>query len=108
MRPIDADALIEKIKKAEFRTSKSKSSQRAGNEVLHYVVPKIIASVPILEAAPTIHAKWILRMGVLGFTCSNCHKSFHPQRHLCSPHRGGYNYCPNCGAYMNGGEEVED
>ena len=53
---------------------------------------KDLASVPTIEAKPVRHGKWIDREG--SWECSECHEIS-----CCNG-----NYCPNCGAKMDGGE----
>ena len=36
-----------------------------------------------------------------GYICSNCGRSYHTK----VPYFSEFNYCPNCGAQMNGGED---
>lgn len=61
-----------------------------------------VLSVPAADAAPVVHARWIERpslhaMGGISAKCSACSKRV---QYLGNP----LNYCPNCGARMDGGE----
>jgi hypothetical protein len=57
------------------------------------------------ELAPVVHEKWIIGdivfdKGFHNFTCSNCGSTevwFH-----------GYNYCPHCGAKMDGKDDSHE
>lgn len=56
-----------------------------------------IEDAPAVDAAPVVHGEWIELHEENGHevgTCSHC-------RHV----RIVDNYCPNCGALMDGGEE---
>ena len=82
MRLIDADALIERLKKDNPQTSKLKWTQ-----ILAHIAPTI-------DAEPVKHGKWI--EGELYIKCSECG---YPVGHLSD------NFCPNCGADMRGDTE---
>ena len=58
-------------------------------------------SIPAADVAPVVHGRWIERqtphaMGGVSGKCSVCAKSV---QYLGNP----LNYCPNCGAKMDGG-----
>ena len=83
VRPIDANALKESVRKVPvFRT------YDAGPPDLRTLVDL----APTLDYAPVMHGEW-----VEGMFCSNCR-----QVDLSKP-----NVCPNCGAMMDGGKEDE-
>ena len=94
MRLIDADALLEK----KFETI----------EYAYDVVSEIdIEEAPTIEAKSVKHGEWVIteKQGVTGrkikfhtATCSMCKKSNGRHRN---------NYCPNCGAKMDGGNNNE-
>ena len=51
--------------------------------------------LPSADVAPVVHGKWgdsIAKYGILRHKCSVCNKYSHM----------AYNYCPNCGAKMDG------
>lgn len=59
-----------------------------------------IEDAPVVDAAPVVHGEWIELHEENGHevgTCSHC-------RHV----RIVDNYCPNCGAKMNGGNDDEN
>lgn len=111
MRLIDAEALKETIGKYEFNAPNEKYKQ-GGECVLNFYMPKIIDDAPTVDAAPVRHGKWINKWSdnYDGY-CNKCS--------LCGEYdalsrddyefRGGKirdnnsNYCPNCGAIMDGG-----
>lgn len=74
-----------------------------GTHVLFYPhteVKETILKQPVVDVRPAMHGKWMETMVVGGFaeswesTCSICGKSW---RDIGKP-----NYCPNCGARMEG------
>ena len=52
------------------------------------------------DVAPVRHGRWIETgkglLGTASYKCSDCE--------FPMPFYNGYNYCPNCGAKMDGGE----
>ena len=55
--------------------------------------------IPAADVAPVVHAEWIGKpiAGYSNVRCSNC-------RSVYSYNSGRWNYCPNCGAIMDGGK----
>lgn len=93
MRLIDADALINSLKKDWPQTSKITWAQ---------IVAKC---APTIDTVPVTHGEWKKVKGADGgytdFRCSNCRRyRFHNGEMLKK-----YLYCPNCGAKMDGGKE---
>lgn len=89
---IDMERLIEKSKY---------------NDNYQLVIPlHLIAGLPIADVAPVVHGRWIERqaphaMGGISAKCSACSKNV---QYLGNP----LNYCPHCGAKMDGGEKNDD
>ena len=53
-----------------------------------------IYDAPAADVAPVVHGEWIEYSGDPNIiTCSECDWG-------TSPEEKGFNYCPNCGAYM--------
>lgn len=98
-RLIDADALKKRVK--EFRDDAPRSSIR------RYVCNAILSMLsdenqaPTIEAEPVRHGRWENKQG--GFwqigTCSICGSKWPTD---------GANYCPNCGAKMDGDSHAGD
>lgn len=62
----------------------------------------IISEIPAADVAPVVHGRWVhdgrrIESGIDWCHCSECGKS----DNFCTR----TNYCPNCGAKMDGGEE---
>lgn len=72
------------------------------------IFKKDVEAIPAADVAPIIHAQWIEKYwtteddwGVFNhhtLTCSACAEEYQWSR-------GKTNYCPNCGARMDGGRE---
>lgn len=76
------------------------------NRPLKIVRKTTIDSIPAADAAPVVHARWIERqtphaIGGISAKCSVCAKSV---QYLGNP----LNYCPNCGARMDGDSDALD
>lgn len=92
MRTIDADALIATME--NMRSISDNVKQRQIEEsILHGIVPQIIDDAPTIEAEPVKHGRWMYP-----FYCSECGFTPYYSSDLT------YNYCPNCGARMEGNE----
>lgn len=74
------------------------------DELLHHSRPLAIAYLALTEdvSVPVVHGRWIERraphaIGGFSAKCSACDRSV---QYLGNP----LNYCPNCGARMDGGD----
>ena len=97
MRLIDADALKEKLENGYANTHHSRI----------YAIA-MLKKAPTIEAEPVRHGEWKEIEGFDGDTlwqCSVCGIEW------CfiegTPYDNGTNYCPNCGAKMDGKEKME-
>ena len=96
MRLIDADAV-----KFNFQYG------RDDNGIL--LVPyrdakKLIEAAKTVDAVPVVHGRWEYIQQTLN-TLSQLRCSFCGWWSLDPSIDGAYNYCPNCGAKMDGGED---
>ena len=86
MRLIDADALIDEIKTClwdwEFLDGLNAKT------VLKQTITDI-GNMPTVDAVPVKHGKWEVINGIVSCT-------------VCGEHCMEFNYCPNCGAKMDG------
>ena len=64
-------------------------------------VESIVSEIPAADVCPVVRGRWIEKPYLLGTTnvCSVCGANYG------MPH-GKYNFCPNCGADMRGGDEL--
>lgn len=60
-------------------------------------IKNTINSIPAADVTPAVHGRWIMHDDEFGLTCecSVCHIET----------MGDGNYCPNCGAKMDGGNQ---
>lgn len=66
----------------------------------------VVQNMPAADVAPVVHGRWEPRPDALGFVrCSNCHDC-----NVYDDWADGkkWNYCPNCGAKMDGGADDEN
>lgn len=104
MRLIDADAL------------KYKNLAEVNGKLTYVLTPEKINSAPTISIDYGVdngdktvyanpHGKWIFEKAgndcTDGYICSECGRSFHTK----VPYFSEFNFCPNCGAQMNGGED---
>ena len=72
-----------------------------GDMISSEEVEQVIMEAPTVDAVEVVHGRWESRTDVIGFArCSVCHD--------CNiyddwPDGKKWNYCPNCGAKMDGG-----
>lgn len=93
MRLIDADAFIQRLREA------SEGEDEATRELaaeIHDLV-EIEATFYPVEAEPIRHGKWIYCKGSNGKDYRKCSECLHTQEIT-----GLLNYCPVCGARMDG------
>lgn len=106
MRLIDADVLIEKLVHFEQSSSALKG---IGLEPLMAIrtAGEMVQAMPAVDAAPVRHGRWVsIDEDSRGFfeecECSCCGRTTYLQFYVKVV---DYEYCPNCGAKMNGGEQ---
>lgn len=58
---------------------------------------------PTVDAEPVIHAKWICSPDHSEGACTNCNYKIYGRPYQNTYLIVSYNYCPNCGAKMDGG-----
>ena len=66
-----------------------------------------LASVPAADVAPVVYGHWIWHEEEFEYECSVCHCRF-DYNHTFEIFDHGFqyaNYCPNCGAKMDGGAD---
>ena len=93
---IEKTQLIEKLKHRVSTDDDSKFATgfiKGTNEALG-IIEEWIASIPAADVAPVVHGRW-----VYGCQCSVCGDRHGPYN---SRHKPYYNFCPNCGAKMDG------
>lgn len=94
-RLIDADALIGPLKLQMESYDRIGARERA---IAYSECIREIGEAPTVDAAPVRHGRWLTHEGVLGVAyCSVC---------CYELKTNNTNYCPNCGAKMDGEGEV--
>lgn len=102
MRLIDADKLIlDSAVGFAMAFPKFDKSTITIMQKIHHVFQENILKSPTIEAEPVRHGKWLLD-GCCEIQCSCCDETYSDEIFMM---RGGINYCPNCGAKMDGGNE---
>ena len=87
MRPIDADRALEIVRDQGI-------AHPNAHHLTNYAT-LILREAPTIDVAPVVHGRWIMHDDEFGLTCecSVCHIET----------IGDGNYCPSCGAKMDGG-----
>ena len=79
-----------------------------------FAVDCILKAIPAADVAPVRHGRWIEKLGLydkgfyisrkVWYECSHCGMKTN-YRDECFEKEVDYNYCPNCGAKMDGGAD---
>ena len=101
MRPIDAEALEEKIENLITRFKALGRKQVA--EDYNFVLT-VLSTAPTIEAKPVVHAHW-KKWGCEGTVCSNCYGRV---LYECDEQEKKSKFCPHCGAQMDFSEEKDE
>lgn len=71
------------------------------------LIKEELRKVPTADVAPVVHGRWEDStdewFGTDVYTCSKCRESYVLVEG--TPKQNLWNYCPNCGAKMDGGED---
>ena len=113
MRLIDADAVLKWF--AEYWAMQKKLGRPSKQQRAIYITMRsMVNSVKTVDAVPVRHGKWIYgenERGYDGYYCSKCcgHVRWYGKASEQSINFiEKYNYCPNCGAKMDGAERKDD
>lgn len=102
MRLIDADALVKELS-GKYIVPVDEET-RGVAAFMGMQTRQAINNAPTIEAEPIKQGRWIFTPDHREGICSNCqYKIFgrpYQNTYMIVP----YNYCPNCGADMRGGE----
>lgn len=68
---------------------------------------QMLEKLPASDVAPVVHGKWVWHEEEFEYECSACHCRFDYNRTFeLFDHGFRYaDYCPNCGAKMDGGKD---
>lgn len=97
-RPIDADALLERLTKKKPKAGKARYTDGYNDALL--VFRSMIHGAPTVEAAPVKCGTWVKQVKVAR---AGGPSLYYYQCSLCGVYIAKQaNYCPNCGAKMEG------
>ena len=99
-RLIDANDAVEKLKKAnqQLGVTMGDISVIGYNAVSVEAVMHFIKRCKTVDAVEVVHGRWVEADDGDGVICSVCREDFCTIIHETDR----YNYCPNCGAKMDG------
>lgn len=101
---IDRDALRQAVLESQHDNPHPRGMAHIAHDCEHAHFVAMIARFPAADVAPVVHGRWEQcfegwRKQIEGDQCSVCGFA-----HYGTTIRD-YNYCPNCGAKMDGGAE---
>lgn len=102
-RYIDADKVLLELQKFSLDTS---NPYGVGYSDCLTAVEDVLNEAPTADVEEVKHGEWIEKEEVYGdvyYTCSNCNNDWTTIDG--TPQQNFMNYCPNCGAKMDGGKE---
>ena len=84
-----------------------KDYQRGMQDAIDCLIPEVIADIPSADVKPVKHGRWIT-WDDSGFTkCSCCNSEYYiADLQEVGDSEGFVEFCPNCGAKMDGGEKL--
>ena len=95
MRPIDADRALEIVRDQGI-------AHPNAYHLTNYAT-LILREAPTIDVAPVRHGRWVSVPHKLARVCSVCNRD-EPYK-FADIDADVYDYCPNCGAKMDGGAE---
>ena len=105
VRLINAEALESVMYEKSFNTDDGRQRWDSGLWIRYKIFEEAIWEVPAVDAVPVVHGRWIQEFeneDGRDLRCSNCQMKFYVGKG-----RDG-NYCPNCGARMDGDWRKEE
>lgn len=76
------------------------------NGILCWDAHDFIDRIPTIDAEPIRHGKWVKKP--FGFECSLCGVNYVWMRNDKECVTGGFAFCPQCGARMDGEKHAQD
>ena len=98
MRPIDADRALEIVRDQGI-------AHPNAYHLTNYAT-LILREAPTIDVAPMRHGRWVSVPHKLARVCSVCNRD-EPYK-FADINADVYDYCPNCGAKMDGGDGNDD
>lgn len=93
---IEREALIAKLKQMEL------GEHGLVERLFADGVYAVIETFPAADVAPVVHGRWEIDDGKNHCHCTACFFGRNVKTQI------GWNYCPNCGAWMDGGADCAD
>ena len=99
--------LIERKEAIEAIKKYGKDAISAGRKHIDQVddiveLCNMLAALPAVEAAPVVHGRWVEYPVAHYFKCSKCKYIVPYKKAVRINEKQAYNYCPSCGAKMDG------
>lgn len=97
---IEREAAIDAIMKVYVRTAGYKARERV------FEAEEAVHRLPVADVAPVRHGLWIWHEESFEYECSDCSCRFdYEKTYELFDHGFQFaNFCPNCGAKMDGGD----
>ena len=105
MRPIDADALMQDVIAHSYPLTNAFAVGGVDDGMFTNGFQQVVDEQPTIDAVPVVHGEWIKTDDNICYAriCSVCRKHVRVciglRCHDCDTEA---NYCPNCGAKMDG------
>lgn len=104
---IDREALRQAVLESRHDNPHPRGMAHIAHDCEHAHFVAMIARFPVADVAPVVHARWIhsrYEDCSEQFELVKCSQCNHEAYAMAFYVRGG-NYCPNCGAKMDGGAD---
>ena len=105
--------LISRSTVIEILQAKADMAVSTNAQMVYLNAARMVKKIPAVDAEPVRHGEWIYDpnatdWGIGGYVCSECHTKNNnlPCNEFKNPLRfAGSNFCPHCGARMDGGAD---
>lgn len=116
IRPIDANAIVEKLQRYYESLSPDVQSELIRRDEVSACIAELI-NAPTIDAQPVKHGHWVDYGSGVGMYCSECRHRIRYRNGIrettkfsdgefefvqYASKNGYYNFCPKCGAKMDG------
>lgn len=96
---IDRDALRQAVLESQHDNPHPRGMAHIAHDCEHAHFVAMIARFPAADVAPVVHGLWVEHLDEM--ECSVCKR----QWNYCDNDTNTFNFCPNCGAKMDGGAD---
>ena len=101
---IEREAISEEIRKYYYKNPPNFSYGEGFDRGLDRA-QRAILDAPAADVAPVRHGRWVSVQHKLAMVCSVCNRDEPYKFAFADIDADVYDYCPNCGARMNGGSD---